>query len=279
MKKFLVTCFYLSMTLAVCTAGFLLPSILSSYQDRQIFAKIEHPAMEPPELTYSSSLYDTLRLFSKEHYFVEYPSAGSKRTDAEIFEIACNVLEQLQAYDVISADFNYDITNYSALLQLAIVSEAGQDSSISSVTDTETSKESYAAYSTADSSSDITTAVVWCCSIYFDSGYWIDMWIDDKSGKAVSLSMFVEQTLVLTYTDKQHTLDEFANRTAKFAEYYYQLPANAVEQSFIRSYNSLFDKEKNSNIIEAYYSINMKNENGIMIQIPLKIRPECIIFN
>ena len=60
MKKFLITCFYLSVTLAVCAAGFLLPSALNNYQDRQIFAKIEHPAIEPTELTYSSSLYDTL---------------------------------------------------------------------------------------------------------------------------------------------------------------------------------------------------------------------------
>ena len=50
-KKIIVTCFYLALTLAVCTAGFLLPSVLNSYQDRQIFSKIEHTAMEPPELT------------------------------------------------------------------------------------------------------------------------------------------------------------------------------------------------------------------------------------
>ena len=70
MKKFFITCLYLSLTVAVCTAGFLLPSMLNDYQDRLIFAKIEHTAIEPPELTYSSSLFDTLRLLSKDHYFV-----------------------------------------------------------------------------------------------------------------------------------------------------------------------------------------------------------------
>ncbi len=281
MKKFLIACFYLSVTLAVCAASFQFPSMLNTYQDKQIFAKIEHTAMEPPELTYSFSLYDTLQLFSKDHYFVAYPSAGSKRTDEEIYKIASDVVLQLQSYGVISTDFNYDITNYTTQLQLAIVSEGKTDSDISaeqstfSVTDEENAKENLS----GKSSSDITTAVVWSCSIYFDSGYWIDIWIDDKSGKAVSFSMFIEQTQLLTSEGNQKILDAFADCTAKFAEHYYELPAIALEHSFVHSFNSLFEKEKNASIIEAYYTIQLKDENGILIQIPLKIRPECTILN
>ena len=183
MKKFLITCFYLSVTLAVCAAGFLLPSALNNYQDRQIFAKIEHPAIEPTELTYSSSLYDTLRLFTRAHYFVEYPSTGSKRTDEEIYTIASESIQLLQKYNVISSDLKNDITNYTTSLQLAVVTERNDytnlinDQPYSSAIDAESSTQD----ESEPASVDITTAVVWSCSIYFKSGYWIDIWIDDKS--------------------------------------------------------------------------------------------------
>ncbi len=118
MKKFFITCLYLSLTVAVCTAGFLLPS------------KNEHTAIEPPELTYSSSLFDTLRLLSKDHYFVEYPSAGSSRTGEEIYAAACGLLKQLTEYGVLSPDSAYDITTYTTALQLAIVSHSTQKKTI-----------------------------------------------------------------------------------------------------------------------------------------------------
>lgn len=279
MKKFLITCFYLSVTLAVCAAGFLLPSALNNYQDRQIFAKIEHPAIEPTELTYSSSLYDTLRLFTRAHYFVEYPSTGSKRTDEEIYTIASESIQLLQKYNVISSDLKNDITNYTTSLQLAVVTERNDytnlinDQPYSSAIDAESSTQD----ESEPASVDITTAVVWSCSIYFKSGYWIDIWIDDKSGKAVSFSMFIEQTQELASSGNRDILDTFANAAAKFAEHYYELPATALEPSIVRSFSSLF--EKDAGIIQAYYTIQLKEENGTLIQVPFKIRPECIILN
>ena len=278
MKKFFITCLYLSLTVAVCTAGFLLPSMLNDYQDRLIFAKIEHTAIEPPELTYSSSLFDTLRLLSKDHYFVEYPSAGSSRTGEEIYAAACGLLKQLTEYGVLSPDSAYDITNYTTALQLAIVSDSTQpsdsstDHTLPSAVDAQKAKKDHSGKSAAD----ITTAVVWSCGIYFNSGYWINIWFDDKSGKAVAGSMFTEQAQILTSSGSQE-LDVYADAVAAFAEHYYELPAAALKQSFVHAYNTLF--EKKDSIIEAYYTIQLKEESGTSIELPLKIRPECIIIN
>lgn len=279
MKKFFITCLYLSLTAAVCTAGFLLPSMLNDYQDRLIFAKIEHTAMESPELTYSSSLYDTLRLFSKGHYFVEYPSAGSNRTGEEIYAAACELIRQLEKYDVLTFETTYDITNYTTALQLAIVSDGNSssdsfpDQSSASAVDEKKAKKDPA----GESAADITTAVVWSCSIYFNSGSWIDIFFDDKSGKAVAASMFTQQAQILTGSGDQKLSDSFADSVADFAEHYYELPAAAMEQSFVHSYNSLFDKT--TGIAEAYYTIQLKEETGTSIELPLRIRPEYIIFN
>lgn len=279
MKKFLITCFYLSVTLAVCAASFWLPATLGRYQDRQISAKIEHTEMEPPELTYSSSLYDTLRLFSKNHYFVDYPSVGSKRSDEEIYETALELVKQLQKYDVLSSGFTDDIANYTTQLQLAILSEKTLLPDIATVqADSARSNTGLTGQDDPESSaSDITTAVVWSCSIYFDSGYWIDIWIDDKSGKAVSFSMFIEQTRALASSGSRAILDTFADAAASFAEHYYELPTTVLEPSFVNSYNSLFGQD--ASILEAYYTIQLKEENSTNIQIPLKIRPECTILN
>lgn len=275
LKKLLVTCFYLALTFAVCTAGFLLPSVLNDYQDKQIFAKIEHTAMEPPELTYSSSLFDTLRLLSREHYFVNYPSTGSKRTSEEIYAASLELLESLDAYGFQLSE-PAAASNYTATLQLAIVSVDYPYSdgmqAVTSAVDTESEKKA-----SKEAASDITTAVVWECSIYFSSGYWINIWIDDKSGKAVACSMFTNQTYTLVSSCDKKLLDDFAAAVAKFSEDYYELPATVIEQPVIHSGNLMF--EKNGGVSEAAYTIQLKEENGSLIQIPLQLRREYVLFN
>lgn len=279
MKKFLITCFYLSLTLTICTAGFLLPSTLNAYQDRQIFAKIEHTAMEPPELAYSSSLYDTLRLLSQEHYFVDYPSKGSKRTADEINAIAADLIKQIQAYSITFPASDTVSASYTSTLQLAILSDGYQ---YTDVTGSKTDVSSVDAFEDpnapgTENALDITTAVVWSCSVSFDNGCWIDIWIDDKSGKAVAVSMFTNQIYTLMSSGSEKELSEFASSIAGFSETYYGLPATLLEESITRSYNSLF--EKNSSVIEASYTIQLKEEDGQLIQMPLRIRPECLVFN
>jgi len=275
MKKFLITCFYLTLTLAVCAAGFLLPSALNDYQDRQIFAKIEHTAMEPPELAYSSSLYDTLRLLAKEHYFVEYPSTGSKRTEEEIYSIASDLTEQLKKYNVLLRQ-EYTISHYTTTLQLAIVSDGMLNTDSGSTQDVSHAKSGLEEYSET-ASSDITTAVVWNCTIYYQSGCWLSVGIDDKSGKIVSFSLFTDRLLMLTSSDSEEELNAFAASIAEFCGDYYEMPAASLQQSVIRSYDTI---SKTSNgIIEASYTIQMKEENGEKLQMPLRIFPDYMMLN
>lgn len=279
MKKFLITCFYLALTLAVCAASFLLPSALNTYQDRQIFAKIEHTAMDPPELAYSTSLYDTLRLLCGPHYFVDYPSTGSKRTNEEIHTAAADLIEKLSEYNIVSADAKSHISNYASSLQLAIESEnrlsddiniAGSAQSGGSAAETEAEAESGPV---SEESSDIATAVVWLCSVTFDSGYWISLRMDDKTGKAVSLSICTERIQLMASTGCEPELDAFASSVAAFLEDYFELPANAQKVNIVHPYVSLYDK---SSSFEASYLIQLKEENGTVIQLPLHIYAESV---
>ncbi len=289
MKKFLITCFYLALTLAVCAVSFLLPSTLNTYQDRQIFAKIEHTAMDPPELTYSTSLYDTLRLICSPHYFVDYPSTGSRRTSEEIHAAAADLVEKLSEYNILSADAKNHIANYSSNLQLAIESENrnnieeidsvsnGQSNTAIAETDAKTDDESASenpsAQNEKENSSDIATAVVWLCSITFDSGHWISLRIDDKTCKAVSLSICTERVQMMVSSGYEPELDAFVSSVAAFLENYFELPANPQKLNIVHSYISLYDKSKS---FEASYLIQLKEENGTVIQLPLHIYPETV---
>lgn len=272
LKNFLVTCFYLALTFAVCTAGFLLPSVLNDYQDRQIFAKIEHTAMEPPELTYSSSLFDTLRLLSQEHYFVNYPSTGSKRTSEEICAKSLELIESLNEYGFLLSE---PASGCTATLQLAIVSvdyPVENAQSASPALDAKDAKKQ-----AEETASDITTAVVWECSVYYESGYWINLWIDDKSGQAVACSMLTDQVYTIVHSGDKQQLDSFASAVAAFLEDYYELPATLLEQSVTHSISPLFDKS--GSVAEAAYLIQLKEENGNLLRLPLQLRQECMILN
>lgn len=280
MKKFFVTCFYLLLTAAVSAAGFLLPSALSAYQDNQIFARIEHTSMEPLELTYSSSLYDTLRLLSENHYFVDYPSTGSSRTSDEVYDSVLKLIGQFEDYDIVRSDSEYAVTNHTITLQLAIASDGSSYTDVSDAGAENGFPKDAPALDTDDtpaSSSDITTAVVWTCSVYFVSGYWMNFWIDDKSGKAVAFSMYTGQTPLLSNPFDSSELDQFVDRLADFIEDYYELPAAALLQSVVQTASPLF--EKDTAMTEAKYIIQLKEDSGKLIQIPLGIRPEYIILN
>lgn len=283
MKKICITCFYLFLTLAIAAGGFFLPSALNAYQDGQIFAKIEHTAMESLELTYSSSLLDTLRLLSQKHYFVEYPSAGSKRTDEEIYGIALEIIDQLKANGLLPTDSASGITNYNAELQLAIASEDKEIVNVyngvnqkidSDVTDAQSGGNAQ----TDTQPPDITSAVVWLCSVYFKSGYQIAFWIDDKSGKTVSCSMFTKQSQSLTAIQDESKLHVFASNIAAFLQEYYGMPAKLGPQPAFHSYGSpLF--EKNAGIFEVVYTIQLTEENGNLIEMPLRVLPEGLTLN
>lgn len=303
MKKILVTSFYFTVTAAVCMIGFWFPSALCKYQDEQIYAKIERPAVEPITLTYSSSLHDTLQLLKDEYYSVEYPYSGSIHTEKEIHEIISRLLKKFKKYGILTQNLLPDTGNaikgQSATLSLAIASDndpnnlPGGISSMSgnafsstltkpddtisnatSSTDASTSPDTIAGQ--ADSTAlatDYTTAVLWDCSVYFQDSSLLIMSIDDKSGKMVSFNFYNPQGIIRNMDEKQ--LSEYANAVAKFLKNYYGMKAHAtlVELKKIPYYD-----EKNL-ITESLHSIRLTDDSGNIIQLELKNSTHQIDFN
>ena len=68
-------------------------------------------------------------------------------------------------------------------------------------------------------------------------------------------------------------LDAFVSSVAAFLENYFELPANPQKLNIVHSYISLYDKSKS---FEASYLIQLKEENGTVIQLPLHIYPETV---
>lgn len=307
MKRVIFTCFYLLLTLLLSAAGFLLPSSLSAYQDQQIYATIEHPFIEPMELNYSSSLPDTLRLFTKGHYFVDYPRTGSERSADDISNLIKDVFKQLNDSFKQSTksgiEYLFPIDNsassYDISLQLAIASEEevtdytstdastannlnpqdGKKTLFSWKTNAENDQkdaEAHSASEHASNVSDISTAVVWSCGIYNEAGgYWADIKVDDKSGKIVEF--YLTSDLVQFSLQNKNQLDVLVDILTNFLQEYYDMQAEPILQDMLQA--AYATSSNQPAILEADYIIQFKEESGNLIQIPLIIREQYIRIN
>lgn len=282
--KIMITCSYLILTIAVSAAGFLLPSALSDYQDKQIFARIEHSPIELTELTYSSSLIDTLELLSGSHHYVNYPVSGSKRNAKDVFKIASELTDQLKEHNLIPE--GDEIINHTESLQLAIASEELYDFStntneIDSSDNSDSSNPSdIQTDDTANSSTDIATAVVWSCTLNFESDFWLHACIDDKSGKAVALIFFTDSignAAIEAAYSTDRSADYLANQMAAFVQDYYGFPAKLSKQS-VDDIRSLYG-EKVDMASAVEYTIQLKDDSGRTIYLPLTLHFDDLSFN
>lgn len=297
MKRIILTSFYLILTLMISAAGFFLPASLSAYQDQQILATIEHPSIEPMEFTYSSSLPDTLQLLARGCYYVDYPSTGSTRTTEEVFSIIRDIFKQLEDYGIAIFPLDASAASYNMSLQLAIASEdtdakyGKSDADGSSSTATESTDGSQTPFSkiaekadrsndkpNAAKSADLSTAVIWNCSIYDTAGYWADIKIDDKSGKLVAFNLTADQACFSI--DSKANLNRLVKVFHKFLRRYYEMKTKAVLQNTIQAAYGIYGKsDRQPPILEAEYIIQLTEESGNLIQIPFVIRTEHISLN
>lgn len=292
MKKFFLTCFYSILTLGISCTGFLLPSTLSAYQDEQIFSRIEQSSIEPMEFTYSSSLQDTLRLITSDFYLMDYPAGAGKRSQEEIYKIVSNAVEQLEDRGISIFLPEDTVVDQNASLKLAISSDyMSQNTSVSAGVsesndeDTQdSSKKSKGSGKKNRTSSDITTAALWNCSLYSSYGYWAYFMIDDESGKIVTLSLYTLQTSTAAWD--RNSLDSLIKKLAKFLQEHVGLQAEAILQSAktmtLKSEKELpgiFDSLPYVN--EYSYLIQLKIKSGSFIQLPVQINTdsECLIMN
>ncbi len=288
MKKFvnvLFTCFYLALTLAVLVASFWLPSVLFDYQDRQLSAKIGQSKIKPTTFTYSSSLYDTLRILSDEHTFVDYAPSASNRNEKEVCKIALDAIKQLKKYDIQILEPNDHIIEQHAFFQLAIASTPAY-----SVTDAKLSHKGNAAYSESQSSvgtnakiqstdkddakSNIATAAIWLTQSITEYGYIANIYIDDISGKTVGFSIHSSQSFMAA--NDQEMANLLFDSTAKFAQNYYGQPVKLLPAKTIYGTDSTDGFYGNP---EAFQTIQLTDESNGLIEMPLKLEYEHLIFN
>lgn len=289
MKKFLVTGFYFSFTAAVCAACFWFPSALSKYQDEQIYAKVECPAVEPMTLTYSSSLYATLRLLSNNYYSVEYPYAGSMYTESQIFEIASRLLKKFEKYGLLAQNLRSEANNavqgQSATLSLAIASSslASSTDNISSFSNDKVAVSAQgnrsakgnpsAASSTAGHTVDYTTAAIWDCSFYFQDSSILKMFIDDKSGKLVGFNIYNAQ--MPSHSTDETQLSKYASAVAKFLKAHYGMKARAILENL--NEEPAYDNKTLN--LESTHSIRLTDGSGDTMQLKLINKSHEINFN
>lgn len=301
MKKIITACFYLILTSVVIAIVFFLPSTLFTYEDQQLLAKVEQTEIESVEFTYSYSLFDTLKLIASGFYTVEYPSSGATRTADEIYKITKDAFAKLNHYGEKKGIFflqpNDKIVDYATSLQLAI-SNNYETNFISSDHNADDNPSSYAAEDTALSESSttgnsqaagITSATIWRCHLYTESGYLAEFRIDDKSGKIVGLFLWTNQENLAN--KRIWSTKALLDTIRSFLKDYYGLKAKIIPQDKTSttdtdisqaSSGSTSDPNYKTRQISAYsttYIIRLTNEFGHSAQIPVKIAPEWIDLN
>lgn len=285
MKKFIITCLYFALTLAVAAASYYLPSASSDYQDQQMSAEIEYSKIEPIALTYSSSLLDTMRLLSSGYYTVAYPLTGSSRTEEEIYEITLQAIKQLEAHKIVSPKFKKRIMGYHATLVLCI-SDSPEDTDVQYPTDstaaagsTSTLPGSSSEGRTVDydgqSSRDITSAIMWHCYLNIENEINALFKIDDKSGKVAGFCIWSYPNILDT---DDRTVDELTDAFCAFAQDYYELPAKAISHKVEDVQAAEYAQTKYTPSLLRCF-IRLTEESGDEIRMPLLIYPDNWALN
>lgn len=278
MKRFIVTFLSVILTFAISAAGFLLPPLLNEYQDERIFSTIEHTSIEPMEFTYSSSLLDTLRLISSGYFLVEYPATASSHSADDIYQTSLHLVKTLKQYGIEIFDEDDVIINHETHLHLAIASDNTKPQTEAASTDNWDETQAARTDSMPDahsSSPEITTAVIWRCSLYSAKGYWVNFKIDDKSGEMIDFSIFSEQTLASAYSKTE--IENLVDSVCAFLENHYKLPADPILQKMDMTSSGFFDKQPS--ISETHYILQFKETSGNLIQIPLRIHTNYLVMN
>ena len=304
MKKPITTCFYLILTSAVITAVFFLPSVLSRYEDQKMFAKIEQTEIEPVEFSYSYSLFDTLNLLSGSYYTVEYPSNGGSHTADEICEITADIFKRMNHYGkkngLLFLNTGDKIIAKNAVLQLAISSNYDNTSSPDEAAKapgsdqggTDTGTESATAATDYSVSTDVTTAAIWRCHLYSESGYVAEFRIDDKSGKIAGI--FLWKNPYSSPDSSDWPAEALKNTFQKFFQNYYgthteifpleetrvsDTSTDAITDSSGAASSKDGTAVQNANIYQSTNHIYLTDEFGNTARMIMKISPEYVSLN
>ncbi|MEA4813366.1 MAG: hypothetical protein VB112_00450 [Oscillospiraceae bacterium] len=191
MKRFVPVLFIFCTALAVA-AGFFLPGFVSAMQDQELKTKISTYEAASLQFHPVAQLKDSLQLLAGEYTTVNLDGGSNLDTDG---------------------------AHQAALDTLKFLTEHGAVGILS---------EGYSGHTEtpvlAVSADKTMSAILWRCGLYNDrAGRWIDILIDDNSGKMLAFSIISDQKIIFGQARKnvQEQAHDFSGKLASICTDYY----------------------------------------------------------
>lgn len=264
MKRFR-SVFLTLMTIILVISGFSLPTIVFSYQNRQIESRIDQFSMEQTQFYCSSSLIDTINLLKNGYYNLDFSREKAVSTAGEAYENVLDCMDELLACGFELCDKDNITSHYDSIF--LAVANSGSVTESNSQYDSDTIIEGKTSSSSGRDETDyVTTAVIWEIVIDMEqSGTYMTFFFDDQNKKIVSFNIYFEEYYAKYEDEINFSIEGIIN----FITNYYGFDFVEIRESG-KNYNYT-----DYNTISLAFSDSAGNE----IEIPFGIYMDAVIFN
>lgn len=242
MKRFIPILLIFCVLLAI-VSGFFLPSFVSAMQDQELKTKINTYETSSIQFHPVAQLKDSLRLLNGE-YTTEDRENGSHLDADGAHQAAVDTMQFMTAQGAVG-----------------ILSEGYQGHT-----------EAPFLVVSADKTM---SAIMWRCSLYSENlNKWIDILIDDSSGKMLSFNMISDQDVIDTQSTKdvKEQAYELSSKQADVYSNYYGWKIENVQVNDILPIANLSGYSIKS-------TIEMRDDEGNLVVFPLTISGNQYTFN
>ena len=229
--------------LLAIVSGFFLPSFVSAMQDQKLKTKVNTYETSSLQFHPVTQLKDSLRLLNGE-YTIEYRENGSNLDANGAHQAALDMMQFMEAQGA-----------------AGVLSERYPDHT-----------EAPLLVVSADKTM---SAIMWRCSLYSKNlNKWVDILIDDSSGKMLSFNMISDQDIIDTQSTKdiKKQAYEFSSKLADICSNYYGWKTENVQINGVLPMDNLSGYSIKS-------SIKMRDDGGDLVVFPLTVSGNQYTFN
>ena len=228
--------------LLAIVSGFFLPSFVSAMQDQKLKTKVSTYETSSLQFHPVTQLKDSLRLLNGE-YTTEYLENGSNLDADGAYQAALDTMQFMAAQGA-GGILSEEYPNHTEAPFLVV------------------------------SADKTMSAIMWRCSLYNKNLKWVDILIDDSSGKMLAFSMTSDQDVIDTQSTKdvKEKAYEFSSKLADICSNYYGWKTENVQVNDDLPIDNLSGYSIKS-------SIKMRDDGGDLVVFPLTISGDRYTFN
>ncbi|CAB1248096.1 MAG: hypothetical protein SOH93_05385 [Oscillospiraceae bacterium] len=229
--------------LLAIVSGFFLPSFVSAMQDQKLKTKVNTYETSSLQFHPVTQLKDSLQLLTGE-YTTEYLENGSNLDGDGAYQAALDTMRFMAAQGA-AGILSEKCPDHTEMPFLVV------------------------------SADKTMSAIMWRCALYSKSfNKWIDILIDDSSGKMLAFNMISDQAVIDAQStkDAKEQANKFSSKLADICSNYYGWKTENVQINGVLTKDNLSDYSIKG-------SIKMRDDGGDLVVFPLTISGDQYTFN